>query len=168
MAEKEEWFKNTIFVIVADHCASSAGKTELPMDKYRIPAMIYTPDIHPQKIDKLVSQIDLMPTVLGLLNFNYQSKFLGEDVFSPHYQERAYIATYQDLGYIRNNTLTIISPMRKVKQYLLETSAEQPSKENPIFFNEKPKKDIDKNLEKETISAYQSASYWIQKKMLNR
>lgn len=168
MAEKEEWFKNTIFVIVADHCASSAGKTELPMDKYRIPAMIYTPDIHPQKIDKLVSQIDLMPTVLGLLNFNYQSKFLGEDVFSPHYQERAYIATYQDLGYIRNNTLTTISPMRKVKQYLLETSAEQPSKDNPIFFNEKPKKDIDKNLEKETISAYQSASYWIQKKMLNR
>ena len=58
--------------------------------------------------------------------------------------------------------------MRKVKQYLLETSAEQPSKENPIFFNEKQKKDIDKNLEKETISAYQSASYWIQKKMLNR
>jgi hypothetical protein len=33
------------FVIVADHCASSAGKTELPVDKYRIPAMIYSPDL---------------------------------------------------------------------------------------------------------------------------
>jgi phosphoglycerol transferase MdoB-like AlkP superfamily enzyme len=37
MAEKQPWFSNTVFVIVADHCASSAGKTELPVDKYRIP-----------------------------------------------------------------------------------------------------------------------------------
>jgi phosphoglycerol transferase MdoB-like AlkP superfamily enzyme len=42
MAEKQPWFSNTVFVIVADHCASSAGKTELPVDKYRIPAMIYS------------------------------------------------------------------------------------------------------------------------------
>ena len=58
--------------------------------------------------------------------------------------------------------------MRKVKQYLLETSAEQPSKENPIFFNEKQKKDIDKNLEKKLSVPINQASYWIQKKMLNR
>jgi phosphoglycerol transferase MdoB-like AlkP superfamily enzyme len=45
MAEKQPWFSNTVFVIVADHCASSAGKTELPVDKYRIPAMITAPDL---------------------------------------------------------------------------------------------------------------------------
>jgi hypothetical protein len=33
----------TPFCNLADHCASSAGKTELPVDKYRIPAMIYSP-----------------------------------------------------------------------------------------------------------------------------
>ena len=50
MAQKQPWFKNTVFVIVADHCSSSAGKTELPMDKYRIPAMIYAPEfVAPQK-----------------------------------------------------------------------------------------------------------------------
>jgi phosphoglycerol transferase MdoB-like AlkP superfamily enzyme len=43
LAEKQPWFSNTVFVIIADHCASSAGKTELPVDKYRIPAMIYSP-----------------------------------------------------------------------------------------------------------------------------
>ena len=52
MAKKQPWYKNTVFVIVADHCASSAGKTELPMDKYRIPAMIYSPGfISPQDFD---------------------------------------------------------------------------------------------------------------------
>ena len=47
---KQPWFKNTVFVIVADHCASSSGKTELPMDKYRIPAMIYAPGFITPKI----------------------------------------------------------------------------------------------------------------------
>jgi phosphoglycerol transferase MdoB-like AlkP superfamily enzyme len=65
MARKQSWYNNTVFVIVADHCASSAGKTELPMDKYRIPAMVYAPDgsVQPQQFAKLMSQIDLMPTV---------------------------------------------------------------------------------------------------------
>ncbi|KHE68880.1 LTA synthase family protein, partial [Capnocytophaga sp. oral taxon 329] len=35
LAKQQEWYKNTLFVIVADHCASSAGSTELPLDGYR-------------------------------------------------------------------------------------------------------------------------------------
>ncbi len=81
MASKQPWFKNTVFVIVADHCASSAGKTQLPLDKYRIPAFIYSPGKKPAECNKLMSQIDLMPTLFGLLHFNYQSKFFGQDVF---------------------------------------------------------------------------------------
>jgi phosphoglycerol transferase MdoB-like AlkP superfamily enzyme len=81
MAKKQAWFNNTIFVIIADHCASSAGKTELPLDKYRIPAMVYSPGfIAPQKYNQLMSQIDVIPTVMGLLNFSYESKFYGQDV----------------------------------------------------------------------------------------
>ena len=44
-AQKKDWFKDTLFVIVADHCASSAGKTKLPVDKYRIAALFYAPDL---------------------------------------------------------------------------------------------------------------------------
>jgi phosphoglycerol transferase MdoB-like AlkP superfamily enzyme len=70
---------------VADHCASSSGKVELPLEKYRIPAMIYAPGfIKPQECNTLMSQIDLMPTTLGLLHFNYKSKFFGQDVFTRY------------------------------------------------------------------------------------
>ncbi|WP_025764602.1 LTA synthase family protein [Dyadobacter tibetensis] len=70
MSQNESWFANTVFVIVADHCASSAGKTELPMDKYHIPAMIYAPGLVDEgNEDKLMSQIDLMPTLMGLMHF---------------------------------------------------------------------------------------------------
>jgi phosphoglycerol transferase MdoB-like AlkP superfamily enzyme len=79
---KKPWFQNTMFVIVADHCASSAGKTELPIEKYHIPLFIYSPgNIEPAKMDRLMSQIDIGPTLLGLLNFSYTSKFFGYDIF---------------------------------------------------------------------------------------
>lgn len=121
LAKKQPWYDNTIFVILADHCASSAGKTQLPLDKYRIPAMIYAPkDLAPQQFDKMISQIDVLPTLLGILNINYNSKFFGTDVLKESYVPRAFIATYQDLGFIRDNTLTILSPNQKVKQYSFE------------------------------------------------
>ena len=166
MAKKQPWFKNTVFVIVADHCASSSGKTELPMDKYRIPALIYSPGfIQPQKYDKLVSQIDVMPTVLGLLNFDYQSKFFGQDVLKSDYVPRAFIATYQDLGYIKNDVLTIISPVKKVKQFdLIQQKNEVLGANYSILYEEKPKAKIDEKLKKETIAIYQTASHILKTK----
>ncbi|SEM74817.1 Phosphoglycerol transferase MdoB [Chryseobacterium taichungense] len=171
MAKKQDWYSNTVFVIIADHCASSAGDTELPMDKYKIPAMIFSEGfIQPQKFTQTMSQIDVMPTLLGLLNFRYQSKFLGQDVFTKDFQPKAYVATYEDLGLIKDNYLTIISPVRKVKQYSLVQQKNNLSPEFNIYFDENPlkEKDQDKQLVNATISAYQSTSYWLKKNMLNR
>lgn len=170
MAQKQPWFSNTVFVIVADHCASSAGKTELPLDKYRIPGMIYAPGfVQPYKFPSLASQIDVMPTLMGMLNFSYSSKFLGTDVRSKDYQPRAYIATYQDLGYIKDNYLTVISPVKKVKQYRL---SQQPSRTlskefNPLY-NEEPVKTANNGLLKTVISAYQSTSLWVKNRSLDK
>ncbi|WP_367769776.1 sulfatase-like hydrolase/transferase [Flavobacterium sp. WC2421] len=165
-AKKQPWFANTVFVILADHCASSAGKTEMPLDKYRIPAMIYSPGfIQPQQYNKLMSQIDIMPTVFGLLNFNYQSKFYGQDVLKPDYKPRALIATYQDLGLIKDNVLTIISPKQAYKQYQL-TLLPKPGvgADFQIYYDEKPLDKSRMDLVNETISFYQTASDMLKKK----
>ena len=166
MAKKQPWFKNTVFVIIADHCASSAGKTDLPIDKYRIPAMIYSPGfIAPQHFPKLVSQIDIMPTLFGLLNFSYQSKFFGQDVLQQDYKPRALIATYQDLGMIKDNILTVLSPKQKVQQFELTI---RPIKgiENEFqeFYDQKLVKTSRPDLIKETISYYQTASDMLKEK----
>lgn len=163
---KQPWFSNTVFVILADHCASSAGKTELPVDKYRIPAMIYSPEfIMPKKYTNLMSQIDVMPTLFGLLNFNYQSKFFGQDVLKDNYKPRALIATYQNLGLIKDNILTIISPKQQVKQLQL-TLLPNPKLEADfqLFYDEKPVQKERKDLVNETISYYQTASDILKKK----
>ncbi|MDR6159548.1 phosphoglycerol transferase MdoB-like AlkP superfamily enzyme [Chryseobacterium sp. SLBN-27] len=170
MAKKQVWYSNTVFVIIADHCASSAGDTELPMDKYRIPAMIFSDGfIQPQKFTQTMSQIDVMPTLFGLLNFKYQSKFLGQDVFSKEFQPKAYVATYEDLGLIKDNHLTIISPVKKIRQYTLTQQKSNLTPEFSIYYDEKYLKPDSQNkkLIEQTIADYQSTSYWLKKNQLN-
>lgn len=166
MAQKQSWFSNTVFVIVADHCASSAGKTELPAYNYRIPAMIYAPNfVAPQRYTKLMSQIDVMPTVFGLLNFSYKSKFYGQNVLESNYKPRAFVATYQDLGLIKDNSITILSPVRKAKQFQLSlTTNTDLENDFNIFYNQKPIEKERLDLVKETIAYYQTASYLLKNK----
>ena len=123
-ASKKPWFGETVFVILADHCASSAGKTSLPVASYHIPAFVYAPGfVEPGVVDKLCSQVDLMPTVFSLLNFSYEAPFCGLDVLEEDFRERAFMATYQDLGYYADDVLTVLSPVRQVTQFSVGTDS---------------------------------------------
>jgi phosphoglycerol transferase MdoB-like AlkP superfamily enzyme len=115
-----------------------------------------------------MSQIDIMPTLFGLLNFNYKSKFLGQDVFKKEFQPKAYIATYQDLGLVKDGHLTIISPVKKVKQYSLQLESSSLAPEFKLYYDEKLIKNPDQKLVNDAISAYQSTSFWLKEKKLNR
>ena len=154
-AQKKPWFNNTIFVIVSDHCSRSAGKTDLPVNRYHIPCLIYAPQLIKPSIEKrLVSQIDLAPTVLGFLNQSYTSRFLGSDVFKRDtLNDRIFISTYQDMGYIRNNKLVILSPRARVEMYSFDYFS---GLNTPI--------PLDKSLVNEAISWYQGASFLYKEK----
>ncbi|WP_316798267.1 LTA synthase family protein [Pedobacter frigidisoli] len=118
-ASRKPWFKNTVIIIVADHCASSAGKNEIDVAKYQIPCMILNLPHQPvMNISKMTSQVDLFPTLWHLLGWNYTSEFFGQNVLSEHYQPRAFIGTYQRLGYLKSDSLVLLSPQRKADTYL--------------------------------------------------
>lgn len=148
-AKNRPWFDNTLFVIVADHTAGSAGKTELNPEGYHIPMMIYAPGIiAPQKVEKLVSQIDIAPTVLALLNMSYESRFYGQDVLDKNAKERAFISNYLQLGYLSRDELVVFKPVKEIEHY---------SKVGERFV----KDDIsDADFTSEGITYFQSASYW--------
>ena len=153
-ASKQPWFDNTIFLITADHCASSAGRTEIPLHKYHIPALIFAPGfVAPQQIEGIVSQIDLMPTLLSLLDMDYDSHFYGRSIFDPDYVNRAFIATYQDLGYLEGDTFTILSPVRRYEQYRVV-----PTKENP--HNLEPAAQTDTTQLDRAVYYYQTSCKW--------
>ena len=118
-ARQQPWFDNTLFVFVADHCAGSARKMALPIKNYQIPLLVYAPKlVRPQRVDTLCSQIDIAPTVLGLLNFSYDTKFLGKDILRlPASEGRAFISTYEKLGYLKDSAMVILSPKKEVEYF---------------------------------------------------
>jgi phosphoglycerol transferase MdoB-like AlkP superfamily enzyme len=150
-AKQKPWFDDTLFVIVADHCAHSAGKTDLPVNKYHIPLMIHAPtQVTPQKVQKLASQIDLAPTLLGMMNMDYTSTFFGQNIFTtPEHEERALIGNYQKLGLYQPGRLSILAPK---KGMILQENPESGSPEITVL--KTPDDQTRKN-----IAYYQGASY---------
>ncbi|EIQ00779.1 phosphoglycerol transferase family protein, alkaline phosphatase superfamily [Opitutaceae bacterium TAV1] len=162
-ASGRPWFRNTVFVIVADHCASSAGKTELPVQNYHIPLIIYAPggQIAPGRVSRLASQIDYAPTLLGRLGWSYATRFFGRDVLrdedgglAGHTNSadrgggRALVGNYQKLGFYEPGQLTVLSPRRGVHQYAFDPATALLVPENP-----------DTRRRDEAIAYYQAASW---------
>lgn len=166
-AAARPWFNETVFVIMADHCASSAGKTTLPLEGYHIPAMIYAPGfIEPQAVDKICSQIDVMPTLFHLLGFSYDSEFYGQNVLAPEFRQRAFMATYQDLGYYADDVLTVLSPVRQVRQFEvvpLRKGAGNSDRDG-LMWEERPLGEENSAVLREAQACYQSANLKFSKK----
>ncbi len=80
-AQKQPWFDNTLFVFVGDH-GKIVGTPEsvMPESYNHIPLMVYNPSIEPQQTDLFASQIDIAPTVLGMLRIPHDRHHLGIDL----------------------------------------------------------------------------------------
>lgn len=156
-ASKKPWFDDTLFIILADHTSKAAGKTDLPLWRYHIPMIWYAPKwIKPQKMDRLMSQIDVGPTLLEWLGVSYTGRFFGYDIFNLEKgRERAFISTYQKLGYIKKNRLVVFDVNKPVK--IVDANDEKVI-QTPT--------DEDKQLIDEAIAWYQSASqYFLEGKL---
>jgi len=121
-ARKRPWFHDTVFVITADHGASARGTAQIPVDRYLIPVFVYAPAlVNPQRIDRLMSQIDIPPTLLGLLDFRYYTKFLGRDVLhSAPETDRAFVGNFQTLAFMKDDRIVVLQPKRKIDTYRLQ------------------------------------------------
>lgn len=160
-ASAKPWFKNTIFVVVADHCASSAGKTELPVAKYHIPLLIYAPggQIAPGRNRTLMSQMDYAPTLLGLLGWSYPSRFFGHDVRRMQSADEAHalIGTYQKLGHLEDGELTVLAPQHIQSFYTVDLASATMT----------PLKNVPPEEENEAISYYQMAESMFNQRSYN-
>jgi phosphoglycerol transferase MdoB-like AlkP superfamily enzyme len=150
-ASSKPWFADTIFVITADHCASSGGIAALPTFRYRIPMWIHAPaHIAPARIDRMMSQIDIPPTLLGLLGISYTSRFYGQDIFQLEPgRERAFIGNYQKLGYLKGDRLLQLGPKRAVEEVRPAFHSDQPQPAVPV----------EPVLMRDAVRYYQTASY---------
>ena len=85
-ASREPWFNNTIFVLTSDHTnLSDHAFYETDLGGFCSPIIIYEPghtDRNPMILDKIAQQIDILPTVLGMLHYQKPFFAFGIDVLN--------------------------------------------------------------------------------------
>jgi len=148
-ARTRPWFADTLFVITADHCAAVAGKTRLPVGSYRIPLILYAPGfVAPGVNDRLASQIDIPPTILDLLGVSGDDHFFGQGLFEDAaLPARAFVSNYQELGYYKDDVLTVLLPKRRVEAFRIDPRTFAATATEP-----------DPRLADEAVAYYQTAS----------
>jgi phosphoglycerol transferase MdoB-like AlkP superfamily enzyme len=114
-ARKRPWFDDTVFVIVADHTHRGRGRTDLPIENYHIPMIVWSPrHVQPGRVDTIASQIDVAPTLLGMLGFSYRSRFFGHDILRDGAAHpRALLANYQTVGLYQDGLVVELKPNRR-------------------------------------------------------
>ncbi len=149
-ARTRPWYQNTVFVIMSDHCASSAGKWELDIQNYHIPALVFNaPGQEPTEVAKLSSQIDLFPTLFAMLHWDYSSNLFGSDILRmlPS-DERALIGNYRKLGYLKDDRVMVLGD-QKVANFYQWNSTDNGLTPLPL----------DENYLHSSISLYEVADY---------
>lgn len=89
-ARQEPFWQDTIFVVVADHGARVYGSQTIPLSSYQIPCVIVAPGLirEPRRSAVESCQLDVAPTILGMLKRPYRSLFYGHDVLKEHAGKR--------------------------------------------------------------------------------
>jgi phosphoglycerol transferase MdoB-like AlkP superfamily enzyme len=108
LASKEKWFNNTVFVFIADHGEPIEAVYDMPLNYHHIPLIIYSPGfLKPAKFEQFGGQIDVFPTLIGILKMPYHNNTLGIDLIN---ENRPYIYFSADdrIGVINDEYFLII------------------------------------------------------------
>ncbi len=125
-ARSKPWFDHTLFIFVADHTHRGRGKMDLPPRNYLIPMVVWAPGkIAAGTVEHIASQIDVAPTILGLMNVPYESRFFGSDMLSPDAPQRALLANYQTVGWYEHGRVIELKPNARSRVVDARTGIEQ-------------------------------------------
>ena len=110
LSSKQEWFSNTIFVFIADHGKPMDNVYSMSIDYNHAPLVFYAPHIFTESktMSDMAGQIDIFPTIMGLLKLKYANNTLGIDLFK---EKRPYIFFNGDdkYGVIDNEWFLIVN-----------------------------------------------------------
>lgn len=147
-AKRHPWFDDTIFVVAADHGARVYGAEDIPLKTYEIPLMIWSPKhVVPERFDALMTQIDIAPTVLGLLGLPYEAPFFGQDALHTPAEGRvAFFNHNHDVAIYRDGRLVVFGLGKKVETYRYDPGSDRYAPAPP-----------DPELERLGVAYYQTA-----------
>ncbi len=115
-AKASPYWENTVFLVAADHDSRVFGASLVPVRHFHIPAVILGAGIAARRDDRLISQIDLPPTLLSLIGVDTEHPMIGHDLTrsTPGRAIMQYDNTY---GYLKGDDLLVLAPNKTPVQY---------------------------------------------------
>ncbi len=168
LAKESEYYKNTIFVFWGDHGIS--GKTgehtfkgestsNLSLGSHRVPFVIYSPLIkEPKVFDKVLSEIDVLPTIASMANISYTATTLGRDAFDESFDDNRYAFT---IYHSSNPMIGVVG-----EKYYYRTNADGTNaalydtySDEPLVDHSEANKELTKKMKELTFGIYETAKY---------
>ena len=140
LAKKESYYKNTIFVVIADHNTRTFGKNLVPVNKFHIPALIIAPNVDKGiTYDNLASQMDIPSTVLALSGITTKSPMPGRNLLKlpKGTKGRTIMLFHETYAFRVEDDIVILNPNAKPLQFKVKSDTEL----IPVALNEELAKD---------------------------
>ncbi len=164
-ARQQAYFENTIFVFVGDHGVEGNALqmypkawTEQRLCEEHVPLLFYAPALlQPELHTETVSQIDVLPTVAGMMQHPYTNTTLGRDLLDANKQQDAAFIIYHASGWIGliNNDYFYRKNIRIQKDELVSI------KGDTVALSAAGKDSVKKNMSRLTTALYETARYML-------
>jgi phosphoglycerol transferase MdoB-like AlkP superfamily enzyme len=127
LAKKESYYKDTVFVVVADHNVRVYGDDLVPVNMFHIPALIISDGVKAQKVSTLTTQPDVLATALDMLGADLTYPILGHSIYSDAKREVS-LMMFNDTFALRDHEkIAIIQPNKEALTFTYENEHLKPS-----------------------------------------
>ncbi len=112
--------EHTVVLACGDHGARVYGSEAIPVPSYRIPALFLHPDPRWKNVEiqRLCSQVDLLPTLLSLTGIGFEAPFFGRDLLGlPTEGGRAFVQHNRDVGLLTDTTMVVLGLQKRLFFY---------------------------------------------------
>lgn len=164
-AKQQEWFNNTIFVFVGDHGVEGETSALYPnklnlgrLSDEHVPLLFYAPELlQPQTRHEVASQIDVLPTIAGMVHQSYTNTTLGRDLINSKNKMSAAFIIHHDEGNIGvvTSDYFFVKNLRISKEELLPINA------NHLSINAAQKDSVKNELSQLTSAMYETAKWML-------
>ncbi len=130
------YWDDTVFLVIADHCSRTYGAELVPVEHFRIPGLILGESVQPERIDRVVSQIDMLPTLLSLIGISSEHPAIGIDQTRRDlagFPGRAVMQYGSSQAYMEGERVAILQKGLPARQFVYRSSALSAVADDPAF-----------------------------------
>ena len=116
-AKKLPYYKDTIFVVIADHNVRVYGDDIVPVNMFHIPALIIGEGVEPKEYDKLASQPDVLATAIDYLGKDLNYPILGNSIFSDKKRDITLLQFNENYALRTGDKVAVVVPNQPAQTY---------------------------------------------------